>query len=378
MGRRIIRSHRRKEKKNLILLDYIDKDSPDIFYRDVESKCLKPYTGSEEVFLSIVIPTYKRAKYLEEAIESALNQRNVRINYEIVVVNNDPQTDMSALIEKYKCIPNISFYVNGKNIGMMGNWNRLLMLSKGKWIAYCHDDDMVKDDYISEMTKILKNDKYSNAGGICVCRDYVFEVQTEEQKQKARSLLLWELCRVINRALISFRYLYRKDIEKITPYKSLYLMQNIYNAMSCGTVFSREKFLSYGGWHEENYPVADWYTSLRFNEDNDIYMVRKKLGISRMAVNASLTLRLAEWFIPTIRILQREWKDEKVNKVLKKDRDIAISAMMEAMTPEDREEVCRYFNIGFKRYSKLRLKLHAIKKRFWSLMHNIDWELQGR
>ena len=360
---------------------YIDKDSPDVFYRDISSTCIRKYTGSEDVFISIVIPTYKRAKYLEQAIDSSLNQRDAKVNYEIVVVNNDPQADMSSLIEKYKDVPNISFYVNEKNIGMMGNWNRLLILSKGKWIAYCHDDDMVKDNYICEMTKILRDNRYSHAGGFCVCRDYVFEVQTEKQKQKAHSSVLWELGRMINRALISFRYLYRRNIETLTPYESLYLMQNIYNATSCGTVFNREKLLAYGGWHEENYPVADWYTSLRFNEENEVYMIRKKLGICRMSVNESLKIKLSDWFIPTIRILLREWKDERINKLLKHDKDIVIASMMSAMTPEDREEVCRYFNFSmtdFRGYSRLSLKLHAIKKRLWSLMHNIDWELQGR
>lgn len=362
-------------------LNYIDKDSPDVFYKNVNGECIMKYAGSDDVFISVVIPTYKRAKYLEQAIDSAINQRDVNVNYEIIVVNNDPEADMSSLIEKYKDVPNISFYINGKNIGMMGNWNRLLMLSKGKWVAYCHDDDMVKDNYISEMSKILRDNRYSNAGGFCVGRDYVFEVQTEDQKQKAHSSILWELCRMLNRALISFRYFYRKDIEKLTPFKSLYLVQNIYNAASCGTIFNREKLLAYGGWHEENYPVADWYTFLRFNEDNDIYMIRKELGICRMSVNESLRIRLAEWLIPTIRIILREWKDERINKILKRDKDIAISSMMAIMTPEDIEELCRYFNFNmrdFGRYSRLRLKIYAVKKRLWSLMHNIDWPLQGR
>lgn len=360
---------------------YIDKDSPDVFYKDVKSKCIRKYAGTDDIFISIVIPTYKRAKYLEQAIDSALNQHDVNVNYEVLVVNNDPEADMSTFIERYKDIPNISFYINEKNIGMMGNWNRLLMLAKGKWIAYCHDDDMVKDNYICEMSKILNDNRYSHAGGFCVCRDYVFEVQTEKQKEKSHRSLLWEAGRMINRALISFRYLYRKDIEKLTPYESLYLMQNIYNAASSGTVFNREKLLAYGGWHEENYPVADWYTFLSFNEDNDIYMIRKKLGICRMSVNESLTIKLSEWFIPTIRILLRKWKDERINKILKRDKDIVIASMMRAMTPEDREEVCRYFNFNmtdFRRYSGLRLKLYAVKKRLWSLLHNTDWELQGR
>lgn len=355
-------------------LNYIDKDSPDVSYKNVNSKCIRKYAGSDDVLISVLIPTYKRAEYLEQTIDSAINQRDVNVNYEIVVVNNDPEADMSVLIEKYKDVPNTSFYINGKNIGMMGNWNRLLMLSKGKWIAYCHDDDMVKDNYISEMSKILRDNRYSNAGGFCVGHDYVFEVQTEEQKHKERHSVLWEMCR----KLMSFRYLYRRNIEKLTPFKSLYLVQNIYNAASCGTIFNREKLPAYGGWHEENYPVADRYTFLRFNEDNDIYMIRKELVICRMSVNESLRIRLAEWLIPTIRIILREWKDEKINKILKHDKNIAVSEMLEAVPPKDREEMCRYFNISFRKYPGSELRVYFIKRSFWALQHNLDWPSQGR
>lgn len=80
-----------------MLNEYISHDSPDVFYRDVKSRCLKEYSGNDEIFLSIVIPTYKRAKHLAQAIDSALNQRDVDVNYEVVVVSNDPEFNLRDL-----------------------------------------------------------------------------------------------------------------------------------------------------------------------------------------------------------------------------------------------------------------------------------------
>ena len=75
---------------------YVSKNGPDVFYRNVNSRCLKASKNTGEVFLSIVIPTYKRAEFLKEAIDSALNQKDVSINYEVIVVNND--LDLVCLI----------------------------------------------------------------------------------------------------------------------------------------------------------------------------------------------------------------------------------------------------------------------------------------
>lgn len=52
--------------------------------------------------LSILIPTYGRAKYLEKAIESALAQKPTRCKVEIIIVSNDPDDAMTDLIDKYK------------------------------------------------------------------------------------------------------------------------------------------------------------------------------------------------------------------------------------------------------------------------------------
>ena len=36
-----------------------------------------------------------------------------------------------------------------KNIGMIGNWNRLYTLARGEWVVMLHDDDLLYNDYLS-------------------------------------------------------------------------------------------------------------------------------------------------------------------------------------------------------------------------------------
>lgn len=76
-----------------------------------------------------MIPTYKRMSLLDKAIHSVTNQMT-NYNYEIVVVDNNPDTpicEIEMLLRKYS--NNLSYYKNEENIGMFGNWNRCVLLA---------------------------------------------------------------------------------------------------------------------------------------------------------------------------------------------------------------------------------------------------------
>ena len=53
--------------------------------------------NNNDIFISIVIPTYKRPELLEYAIESAIRQECVEFKYEIIVVDNEPVFDLSLI-----------------------------------------------------------------------------------------------------------------------------------------------------------------------------------------------------------------------------------------------------------------------------------------
>ena len=68
----------------------------------------------ENPFFSIVIPTYKRADLLKEAINSAINQLDFDKPYEIIVVDNDDCNEVNeseALVREMN-IPNLYYYKN--------------------------------------------------------------------------------------------------------------------------------------------------------------------------------------------------------------------------------------------------------------------------
>lgn len=110
----------------------------------------------EVPMFTIAIPTYKRADYLKEALDSAINQAT-DIPYEIIVVDNNPERndETELLMTEYNTIHGISYYKNGTNIGMVGNWNRLFTLAKTNWIIMLHDDDMLSPYFINAINDTI-------------------------------------------------------------------------------------------------------------------------------------------------------------------------------------------------------------------------------
>ncbi len=114
--------------------------------------------------VTIAIPTYKRTELLKESIDSAINQINYS-NYEIIVVDNDPERNCTTerlLLTLNE--PRLSYYKNSENIGMVGNLNRMYLLAKGDYVVELHDDDLLYPDYLSFIMKYMKmsHEKYDS------------------------------------------------------------------------------------------------------------------------------------------------------------------------------------------------------------------------
>src|SRR5688572_9807009 len=88
---------------------------------------------------SIIIPTYKRIEFLQEAIES-INIQTYR-NYEIIVINDNPddQSRIDILSTKFDKITVIhSSHSKGGNAAR----NLGILKSGGELIAFLDDDDL--------------------------------------------------------------------------------------------------------------------------------------------------------------------------------------------------------------------------------------------
>lgn len=339
-------------------------------YRHVASECLKSSQLKEKPMITIAIPTYKRAKYLEEAIDSAVNQNNYSVKYEIIIVNNDPDDDMKALIFKYQNVGHLSVYRNKENIGMAGNINRCVLLAKGKYVAYLHDDDLLKEDYIQKAQEILKKYDDNCVGSFVINREYLFIKKDITKRSKLKAVI--KKCYQLP---FLFRYFYRKRVETLTPEKVLLgWNKNYYLAPTCGTLFHRGKMIEMGLFDEELYPAFDYVFFLQLNRKYKVMFVRDKLGVYRWDENASTKSEVKiRTCLIRLKLINRIYQNQKCNDFFRKYREILNYIELNKYTEEEKAEIIQRSQLQVipqKQYNVLKFK---VINYCYRMINNLDY-----
>lgn len=119
--------------------------------------------------VSVIIPTYNRALYIDRAIESVLNQSYEKI--EIIIVDDnglgsENQKITEKTLEKYVANEKIKYIINKDNVGGAESRNNGVKHSTGQFISFLDDDDTYDEDKILEQMKVFKSEVNVDA---CYC-----------------------------------------------------------------------------------------------------------------------------------------------------------------------------------------------------------------
>lgn len=111
--------------------------------------------------LSVLIPNYNHALCLPESLGAILSQSYCPLE---IIVADDASTDNSievleSFAKKYKIIRIVK---NKRNLGAVGNANKLLELAKGKYVYFASADDRVIPGFFEQSIKMLE--QYPHAG----------------------------------------------------------------------------------------------------------------------------------------------------------------------------------------------------------------------
>ncbi len=91
--------------------------------------------------VSIILPYYKKKKFLEETINSILNQTYQ--NFEIILIDDEISLESKNLLKEIsKKDSRIKLINNEKNIGAGLSRNKGINLSNGEFVAFCDCDDL--------------------------------------------------------------------------------------------------------------------------------------------------------------------------------------------------------------------------------------------
>lgn len=108
--------------------------------------------------VSIIIPNYNHAKYLDERISTVLSQ-----TYEVfeVIILDDYSTDNSLeVIEKYRNHPKVKFIIaNEVNSGSTFiQWQKGFALASGEYIWLAESDDYADPTFLSRIMETMSKD----------------------------------------------------------------------------------------------------------------------------------------------------------------------------------------------------------------------------
>ena len=117
----------------------------------------------EKPLVSIIIPCYRQAEYISEAIESVISQ--TYDNWECIIIDDgspDNTKDISSLYIRYdKRIK----YIYQENQGVSNARNNGILFSRGKYILPLDADDIIASTYVEKAVSILESHpEYAVAG----------------------------------------------------------------------------------------------------------------------------------------------------------------------------------------------------------------------
>lgn len=229
--------------------------------------------SGQRIVVTIAIPTYSRPQLLKQAIDSAAAQ-TTRAAIEILIVDNDPQTDGAEIIEHLKNVQcdDVRYVRNSENVGMFGNWNRCLLLAEGEWVTILNDDDLLHPSFLEECLQViaLNPDIRLLGTGSAVL----------DERRAGGPMNIRRLMRVINIA--------RWKPDGLKRMRSVDYFLNSPHHGSLGILMRTALSRELGGYSPSLFPSADLVFLVRYQQRHSAFYFSKVLATYRIAVNESL------------------------------------------------------------------------------------------
>lgn len=160
---------------------------------------------TENLNHTFAICAYKESRYLEECIQSLLNQTK---KSKIIMCTSTPNNHISSLSEKY----NIPLFINTGIKGITGDWNFAYSKCDTKYITIAHQDDVYDDEYAQIIVEKMEKYKHPIIG----FTEY-FEVRNGERVYKNKLLRIKRFLNLPIRLFPKSRFMRRRALSLGDP-----------------------------------------------------------------------------------------------------------------------------------------------------------------
>jgi glycosyltransferase involved in cell wall biosynthesis len=120
--------------------------------------------------ISFCVPTYGRAHFVAETIESALAQTVTDIE---VIVVDDVSPDRTADVVGAFTDPRVRYVRNTQNLGVPANLNRAFGLARGEFVVLLEDHDLIHPQYAEKTLQLFR--RYPDVGFVAAGLDTIDE-----------------------------------------------------------------------------------------------------------------------------------------------------------------------------------------------------------
>lgn len=236
----------------------------------------------QDPLFTVFIPTYKRVNLFKESLESVIRQWHVPFEWEILVVDNEPYDGIANETENYiRKIDNqrIRYYRNSENLRPGDNFNRGFLLARGKWVMMLHDDDILLDNSLQNMYKVINfllNSTDKPLGAVSV-KYHQFKYDPNNKKAHLQEI---EQTRGFHLSQPTNYWLY-----KLTHNQVLFTGHIGGDVPSNGATYNRKAVLETGGFNDDFGISADLILYYCLENKYAVYSTMVPYGFYRWGIN---------------------------------------------------------------------------------------------
>lgn len=107
--------------------------------------------------ITVIVPIYNRAKYLDACLESIRKQTYE--NLEIILIDDGSTDDSPALCDAYAEKDRRIRVIHKENGGLSSARNAGIECASGQWLSFIDSDDSINLNFYSEMLKVALRDQ---------------------------------------------------------------------------------------------------------------------------------------------------------------------------------------------------------------------------
>ncbi len=111
--------------------------------------------------VTVALPTCNGARHLREALTGILAQTGCE--FDLIVVDDRSEDDTLAIVREI-CGDRAKMTVNSERLGLAGNWNRCVELSRTEWVAIFHQDDVMHPGHLANQQRLFESQPEARLG----------------------------------------------------------------------------------------------------------------------------------------------------------------------------------------------------------------------